>query len=217
MINNAIFLQDIFVAGTDPTAAALVWAMVDLMKNPAAMKKAQEEVRKVCGKKERVEESDLQQLKYLNLVIKESLRLHPPAPLPAPRQTGKKCVIDGYTIPAKTVVFINARAIALDKEVWPNPEKFMPERFADSNLNYRKHLEMVPFGAGRRGCPGICFAEHMIGITLANLLHRFDWCFPQGMEAAELDMEEAVGLMNHKKAPLYLVAIPHEHSSTTNA
>lgn len=170
------------------------------MKNRAAMKKAREEVRKVCGSKVRVEESDLPQLKYLNLVIKESLRLHPPSPLPAPRQTRQKCVIDGYTIPAKTVVFINATAIiGLQGD----------ETFGDGAIWCMQEGEGALVSA--------LLSTWLGRITLANLLQWFDWCFPQGMEAAELDMEEAVGLMNHRKAPLYLVAIPHEHNSTTNA
>ncbi|KAK1290628.1 Cytochrome P450 71A1 [Acorus calamus] len=119
-------LADVFIAGSDTSSVALVWTMTELMKNPASMKKAQDEVRKAVQKnKHRVDETDLQQLHYLELIIKESLRLHPPVPLLVPRETIEDCNIRGYDIPAKTRVFVNARAIARDPKYWKDPMSFV--------------------------------------------------------------------------------------------
>ncbi|KAK1290627.1 Cytochrome P450 71A1 [Acorus calamus] len=205
-------LTDIFIAGSDTSSAALVWTMTELMKNPASMKKAQDEVRKAVQKnKHRVDETDLQHLHYLKLVIKESLRLHPPAPLQVPRETIEDCNIRGYDIPAKTRVFVNARAIGRDPKYWKNPNDFHPERFDDDDvrmIDFRgQDFQLLPFGMGRRGCPGINFAYLTIELTLANLLHRFNWALPEGMTAEDVDMEDRFGMTMHKKIPLCLVAV----------
>ncbi|KAG9447251.1 hypothetical protein H6P81_013379 [Aristolochia fimbriata] len=202
-------LMDIFVAGTDTSSALVIWAMAELMRNPSAMKKEQEELRKAIGKKDRVEESDLHGLDYLKAIIKETFRMHPPAPLLVPRETIEELTFDGYTIPAKAQIFVNARAIGLDPKCWECPEEFRPERFLNSPIDYKgQHFELIPFGAGRRGCPGINFATPTVELTLANLLHRFDWEFPPGMGIADLDMKEAIGMTTQKRIPLQLVAIP---------
>ncbi|KAG9447264.1 hypothetical protein H6P81_013392 [Aristolochia fimbriata] len=200
-------LMDIFVAGTDTSSALIVWAMTLLMRNPLIRNKAQAELRRVMGKKEKVDEIDLHELEYLRAVIKETFRLHPPTPLLVPRETTEKLTIDGYTIPAKTRVFVNATAIGLDPECWDCPEEFRPERFLHSPIDYRgKHFELLPFGAGRRSCPGINFSTPTVELTLANLLHRFDWELPPGMGIADLNMKEAAGITTHKKIALCLVA-----------
>ncbi|XP_054816462.1 cytochrome P450 71A9-like [Prosopis cineraria] len=205
-------LLDIFLAGTDTSSATLVWTMAELIKNPNSMKKAQEEVRKFAKGKQMIEEEELGSLIYLKSVVKESLRLHPPAPLLVPRETREACKIKGFDIPAKTRVFVNAKSIGTDPKEWENPEEFKPERFVDrSSVDYGygggQQFEMMPFGAGRRGCPGISFAMPMVELTLANLLHRFDWELPSGVKSHELDMQEAFGVTMHKKSHLCL--IPH--------
>ena len=156
-----------------------------------------------------VDESDLPKLSYLKQVIKESFRLHPPAPLLVPRETIEPCAIDGgkYHIPAKTRVFFNATAMSEDPAVWENPREFSPERFEDSDVDFRgQHFELLPFGAGRRGCPGINFSIPVVELAVANLLFRFNWKLPEGISAEDVDMDEALGIVMHKKTPLCLIA-----------
>ncbi|KAK4479379.1 hypothetical protein RD792_014891 [Penstemon davidsonii] len=205
-------LLDIFVAGTDTSAATIIWTMAELLRNPKVKQKAQQEVRSQVarGNNKTVEESDLPKLKFLKAVIKESWRLHPPAPLLVPRETIENCIIDNkYAIPAKTRVFFNAAAIQTDPKHWENPEKFWPERFLDSEIDFRgQHFEFLPFGAGRRGCPAINFAVPLVELALANLLFSFDWELPNGIYAEDLDMEEEVGIAMDKKIPLLCIASP---------
>lgn len=183
--------------------------MAELMRNPAVKEKAQQEVREVVKGKTGIEETDLPNLTYLKHVIKESLRLHPPAPLLVPRETGEDCIIDKYKIPAKTRVFFNAAAISTDPAYWENPERFWPDRFINSQVDFRgQHFELLPFGAGRRGCPGINFSIPLVELALANLLFPFDWKLPEGVLAEDLDMEEEPGITMRKKVPLLLVASP---------
>ncbi|KAL7138867.1 hypothetical protein ABFS83_09G011300 [Erythranthe nasuta] len=205
---KGVLLVDIFAAGTDTSATAIEWTMTELVRNPTVKQKVQQEVRQVAKGKTKVEETDLPKLAYLKLVIKESLRLHPPAPLMIPRETTEKCTIDNkYEIPAKTRVLFNASAIGMDPEYWENPERFWPDRFLNRQVDFRgQHFELLPFGAGRRGCPGINFSMPLVELALANLLFRFDWKLPEGMSAEDVDMEEAVGITMHKKIPLVLVA-----------
>ncbi|KAJ1696642.1 hypothetical protein LUZ63_005154 [Rhynchospora breviuscula] len=199
-------IVDMFSAGTDTSSATLTWIMTELMINPRAMAKARDEVRKIAGNKGMVEEHDLQDLTYLKLAIKETMRLHPPAPLLIPRETTEMCVIQGCEVPPKTRIIINARAISLDPNTWENPEQFRPERFIDNNADFRgQDFRFVPFGVGRRSCPGINFALPVVELVLANLLYCFDWTLPAGMTKEELDLEEELGITMHKKNPLVLV------------
>lgn len=186
--------------------------MVELMRNKSIMKKVQEEVQKVVGNKGKVDECDLQHLEYLKLVIKEAFRLHPPAPFLGPRVTNEIFKIRGYEIPPKTRVFINARAIGMDPKIWTNPTKFYPERFLSNNVDFRgQDFDLIPFGVGRRMCPGMNFAIVLVELVLANLLYHFDWKLPFGMREEDLDLDEKFGLTVHKKNPLYLVAQPKDN------
>ncbi|KAK7291588.1 hypothetical protein RIF29_06854 [Crotalaria pallida] len=205
-------LTDIFLAGTDTASATIIWTLSELIRNPEIMKRAKEEVREVAKNKEMVEESDLSSLVYLKLVVKEALRLHPPAPLLLPRETLETCTIKGYEIPAKTRVFVNAKSIAMDPSCWENPNEFLPERFLDSAIDFRgQHFEMLPFGAGRRGCPGVNFGMLLVELALANLLFHFDWTLPRGLKVEDMDMDEAFGITMHKKTPLWMKATPIIH------
>ncbi|XP_022954566.1 cytochrome P450 71A1-like [Cucurbita moschata] len=206
--NLKAILLDMFVAGSDTTAAALEWTMTELMRNPAAMKKAQTEVRTIIGKKSKIEAEDIQKMEYMHCVIKESLRLHPPAPLLVPRETAADVEIDGYHIPSKTKVLVNAWKIQRDPKYWHSPDEFIPERFMENDLvDYNgQHYEFIPFGSGRRKCLGLSFGVASLEHALANLLHWFDWKLPRGYE---LSVEEQSGLTVCKKIPLFLNPIPY--------
>ncbi|XP_026377948.1 cytochrome P450 71A9-like [Papaver somniferum] len=200
-------LTDMFIAGTDTSSATIAWTMTELVRNPAVMKRIQEEMRKILGNKALVEETDLTKLNYLKLVVKETLRLHPPAPLLVPRETTDSCIINGYYIPAKTRVFFNAKAIATDPKFWDDPEEFRPERFITKNIEFKgQDFEMVPFGIGRRSFPAINSALVIIELVLANLLYGLEWELPLGLKKEEINMQEAPGITVHKKFPLFLVA-----------
>ncbi|RDX74832.1 Cytochrome P450 71A1, partial [Mucuna pruriens] len=197
-------ITDMFLGGTDTTASALEWAMSELVRNPIIMKKVQEEVRGVVGHKSSVEENDVNQMHYLKCVVKETLRLHPPTPLLAPRETMSSVKLKGYDIPAKTMVYINAWAMQRDPEFWESPEEFLPERFENSQVDFKgqEYFQFIPFGFGRRGCPGMNFAIASIEYVLANLLYWFDWKLPEN--TLHIDMSEKLGLVVSKKVPLHL-------------
>jgi cytochrome P450 len=193
--------------------------MAELMRNPDAMKKAQAELRGTLGGKPKVTEDDLAQMKYLKLVIKETLRLHPAAPLLLPRQARESCNILGYDVPKGTTVMVNAWAIGRDPRYWDDPEEFKPERFESGTIDFKGlDFEYIPFGAGRRICPGMAFAQSNIELTLAALLYHFDWKLACGLEPSELDMTEDIGITVRKKEDLLLhptVRVPL-HSNTMN-
>ncbi|KAJ0974855.1 hypothetical protein J5N97_016820 [Dioscorea zingiberensis] len=199
-------IQGIFFGSTDTTSSILEWLISELIKNPRVMKKAQDEVRGVVGNKGKVEESDLQQLQYLKLVINETLRLHPPGPLLAPRECREECNVQGYKIPVGTMVIVNAWAIMRDPKLWENPDDFIPERFDGVAMNYRgQHFQFIPFGAGRRMCPGMQLGIAIVEITIANVLYHFNWELPAG---TDMDMTESMPLALRKKSPLILKATP---------
>ncbi|KAF3438790.1 hypothetical protein FNV43_RR21555 [Rhamnella rubrinervis] len=207
---------DMFLGGSDTTSTTLEWLMAELIKHPNVMKKLQEEVRRVVGQKTNIEMNDINKMEYLNCVIKETLRLHPPAPLLLPRETRKNIEMGGYHIPAKTRVFINAWAIQRDPRLWDRPEEFIPERFQNNSVDYRSQdLQFVPFGLGRRGCPGMSFALASTEFVIANVLYWFDWKLPEDGVLGEknMDMTEAFGLAVHKKFPLHLKPIPYSNSA----
>ncbi|GMN58589.1 hypothetical protein TIFTF001_027683 [Ficus carica] len=210
-INNVkAIILDMFAAGTDTTFITLDWGMTELIINPKSLEKAQAEVRSVVGDRKVVLGSDLPQLKYLKAVIKETLRLHPPAPVLMPRESREHVKIDGYDIPEKTRIFVNAWAIGRDPESWEDPETFKPERFVDSPIDFKgTDFEFIPFGAGRRICPGVTFGIAVVELALAQLLHSFDWELPLGFTAKDLDMTEVLGITMHRKAGLVVLAKPH--------
>ncbi|KAG5042129.1 hypothetical protein AAZX31_03G027600 [Glycine max] len=206
---KAVFM-DLLIAATDPTAATTVWAMTELVRHPRVMKKVQEEIRNLGGKKDFLEENDIQKFPYFKAVIKETLRLYPPVPLLLPKETNENCIIDGYEIAAKTLVYVNALAIQRDPEIWEDPEEFLPERFLYSTIDFRgQDFELIPFGAGRRSCPGMLMATASLDLILANLLYLFDWELPAGMKKEDIDTEVLPGLVQYKKNPLCILAKCH--------
>ena len=138
-------MQDLFSGGTETTSTAMEWAMAELIKNPRVMKKAQAEIRQLLKGKKTINEADIQELSYLKLIIKETLRIHPPVPLLVPRECREQCIIDGYEIPIKTRVIVNAWAIGRDPEYWQNAESFEPERFANNTVDYQGTDLEYPF------------------------------------------------------------------------
>ncbi|PRQ39178.1 putative cytochrome P450 [Rosa chinensis] len=207
-------ILDMFLAGTDTTSTLLEWAMAEILKHPRVMIKLQKEVRGVKkGEEEILTEDDLVDMHYLKAVIKETLRLHPPLTLLVPKMSTQDVKINGYDIKANTQVLVNAWQIGRDPKSFNyKPEEFEPERFLEVNsgLSYKgTDFQLIPFGAGRRVCPGIQFATSVNEIALANLLHKFDWTLPGGVRNDELDMMESSGLTIHKKYPLKAVAIPY--------
>ncbi|KAF4346763.1 hypothetical protein G4B88_003636 [Cannabis sativa] len=184
---------EIFAAGSETSSSAVDWAMAEMIRNRRVMKKAQEEVRQVFNKKGKVDEAGISDLKYLKSVVKETLRLHPSAPLLLPRES------------------INAWAIGRDPKYWTEPESFMPERFVDSNIDFKgNNFEYIPFGAGRRICPGISYGVLNIELPLAFLLYHFDWKLPYGLKHEDLDMTELFGVSVRRKDHLSVIPIAYD-------
>ena len=205
---SIITIQDIFGAGGETAATAINWAMAEMIRDPRVLKKAQAEVRAVYNMKGMVDEIFIDELQYLKLVVKETLRLHPPVPLLVPRVCGESCGIGGYHIPVKSMVIVNAWAIGRDPNYWTQPERFYPERFIDSSIEYKgTNFEYIPFGAGRRLCPGITFGLKNVELALAFLLFHFDWKLPNGMKNEDLDMTQQFGVTVRRKADLFLIPI----------
>ncbi|XP_059290448.1 premnaspirodiene oxygenase-like [Lycium ferocissimum] len=209
-IKGVIF--DIFMAGSETAATTILWALAEMIRNPNVMVKAQLEVREVLNGNKTYEDTNLEELKYLKLVIKETLRLHPPITL-LPRQCREETKIDKYTIPIKTNIIVNAWAIGRDPTYWHNSENFIPERFENNSIDFRgNHFEFVPFGAGRRICPGLLFGLVNVGHPLAQLLYHFDWKTPYGVNPDNLDMTETDGATARRKEDLCLIATPFNFS-----
>lgn len=178
------------------------------------MEKAQAEVRKVYEGKGYVVEASVHELKYLKSVIKEALRLHPPVPLLLPRECNERCGINGYEIAPKSKVMVNVWAIGRNPEYWSDAERFYPERFIDNSMDFRgADFQLIPFGAGRRMCPGITFGVANVELALANLLFHFDWKMPNGEKPEDLDMDESFGLSVKKKNDLKLIPVKYSSSA----
>ena len=212
---NDILFQNMFGAGGDTSSTVVEWAMSEMLRNPKIMEKAQAEIRGVFAGKRYIDEASLHDLKYLNLVIKETLRFHPPAPLLLPRECQESCELNGYVIPAKTRIIVNAWAISQDENYWVEADKFHPERFYDNSVSYKgTDFHYIPFGAGRRICPGMSFGIANVELTLANLLFHFDWQLPNGMKPQDLDMSEVCGGSVRRKVDLCLVPISYDFGTS---
>lgn len=198
---------DIITASIDTSFTSIEWILTELMRNPSAMKKCQEELASVVGLDRMVEETDLPKLEYLYMVVKEGMRLHPIVPLLGPHEAKEDIVINGYHIPQKSRIIVNAWAIGRDSKVWGDKVlEFIPERFAESKIDLRgRDFELLPFGSGRRGCPGMQLGLLSVQLVLAQLLHCFDWELPVGKSADDLDMTEQFGLTIPRIEHLLLV------------
>ncbi|ONI13663.1 hypothetical protein PRUPE_4G235800 [Prunus persica] len=200
-------IMDMLVASMDTSSTTVDWALSELMRHPKAMKEVQKELEDVVGLERMVEESDLEKLDYLSMVVKETLRLHPVAPLLVPHAATEDCIVNGYHIPKKSRVIINAWAIGRDPSAWTDAEEFIPERFEGSDVDVRgNHFQLIPFGSGRRRCPGIQLGLTVVQLMLAQLVHCFDWELPNNMLPEELDMSESFGITVERVKRL--IAIP---------
>ncbi|RLM93999.1 cytochrome P450 71A1-like [Panicum miliaceum] len=209
--------MNMYVGRIDTTFASLEWAMAELINHPDEMPRLQEEIRAAVRDDDHIIEDHLNKLHYLKLVIKETLRLHPPVPL-VPRETVEDAELLGYHVPARTRILVNVWAIGREPTTWERAEEFLPERFAEDvdmdQYMLGQDFTLLPFGAGRRGCPGAGFAMASVELVLANLLYHFNWSLPGG--ASMVNMDEQGGLAVRLKKTLHLVAMPW-CSKTTHA
>jgi cytochrome P450 len=201
-------MQDTISAGTDTSAVTIEWTLSELLKNPVALTMATEELDRVVGRDRLPTEGD--RLPYLQAVIKESMRMHPATPLLSPRRCRRDAVVGSYSIPAGTCVAVNVWAIGRDPSVWEEPNEFRPERFLDrSTVDVKgQDFELLPFGSGRRMCPGMGLALKIVQLTLSNLLHAFAWRLPDGMTVEELNMEESLRFTMPRTIPLEAAGEP---------
>ncbi|KAG2260825.1 hypothetical protein Bca52824_080119 [Brassica carinata] len=177
-------LLDLFLAGTDTSSSTVEWAMAELLRNPELMVKAQEEIREVIGGNDAVKELDVFKLPYLQAVVKETLRLHPPSPFLIPRTSKSDDVrIFEFSIPKNTQVLVSLWAIGRDPNEWENPKHFEPERFWEEKLII---------------CPGLPLGLRIVHLCLASLLYGFDWKYQNCVLPENVDMSEAFGVTLHK-------------------
>ncbi|KAI5673144.1 hypothetical protein M9H77_13508 [Catharanthus roseus] len=199
---------ELMLAATLSVADVVEWAMVEIIRYPQVLKQVKEELNKVLNGKQEIRGSDLEKMEYLHMCVKESTRLHPAAPLLFPREAREEFQIDNYTIPKGSWIMTNYWAIGRDPEIWPKPDEFDPERFRNSNIDfYGNHFELIPFGSGRRGCPGILFGITEAEFILAALFYHFDWKLPGGMDPDQIDMTEVFGAGCILKNPLTVIPV----------
>ncbi|KAF8042657.1 hypothetical protein BT93_A1100 [Corymbia citriodora subsp. variegata] len=202
-------LLDVFVAGSETTASTLEWAMTELLRNPEKLLTAQAELHQVIGKGKQIEEADIARLPYLQAIVKENFRLHPVGPLLAPRKSREDFIAGGFTIPKGAQVLINVWAIGRDPSVWDDPDKFTPERFIGSDIDVRgQNFELLPFGGGRRICPGLPLAMRMLPQMLGSLINIFNWRLEDGVTPENLNMEDKFGLAIQRAESLKAMPIP---------
>lgn len=196
-----------FLAGSETTSSTTEWAMVELLRHPAAMAAAVEELNRVVGKGKTLEEKHIDELPYLQAVVKETFRLHPPIPFLVPRRAIREVEFMGYRIPKDTQLFVNAWAIGRDPQCWEEAADFRPERFIGSKKEYRgQNFELIPFGAGRRICAGIPLAHRMLHLVLGSLLHEFEWGVDEVGRKSIVDARERIGVTVRKLLPLEATA-----------
>lgn len=192
------FWQVILLAGTDTSAVTLEWAMSNLLNHPNVLRKAKIEINTQIDNQKLLEEGDASKLPYLQRIISETMRLYPAAPLLLPHYTSDDCVVGGYDLPRDTIVLVNAWAIQRDPKLWEDPECFKPERFEiDDNKN--EGYKLMPFGMGRRACPGAGLAQRILSLALGSLIQCFEW---KRVSEKEIDMTEGKGLTMPKVVPL---------------
>nr|AKI33874.1 cytochrome P450 76AD1-like protein [Seguieria aculeata] len=203
-------LMDFFTAGTDTTSSTLEWAMTELLHNPQKMAKAQAELEQVQGKDSvLVQESDISKLPYLQAIVKETLRMHPPTVFLLPRKADTDVELYGYVVPKDAQILVNVLAIGRDTNTWENPDVFSPERFLGREIDMKgQDFGFIAFGAGRRICPGLTLAYRMLNLMLGTLIKNFNWKLGDGLSPEDLDMTDKFGITIQKAKPLRAIPIP---------
>ncbi|GMJ07396.1 cytochrome P450, family 76, subfamily C, polypeptide 4 [Hibiscus trionum] len=198
----------LFVAGTDTTSNTAEWAMAELLRSPQVLLKAKKEIEQAIGKGNLIEEDDVNHLPYLQAIIKETFRMQPAVPLLVPRRAGSDADLCGFKVPEGSQVLVNAWAIGRDPSIWENPDSFMPERFLGSKIDVKgTDFELIPFGAGRRICPGLPLGNRMLHLIVGSLLNCFDWKLEDGISPDDITMEENCGITVQKAIPLRAIPI----------
>lgn len=207
-------LSDMIVGAIDTSHTWIEWVFAEIVKHSRVMNKLQEELISVVGLDRMVEEQDLPKLEYLELVLKETFRLHPVATLLVPRESMEDVVINGYYIPKRSRVMTNCWALGHDPKIWSdNVEEFVPERFIGKNFDLRGHdFHLLPFGYGRRSCPGMNLGLITVKLIVAQLVHCFNWDLPEGMLPGDLDMTEKFGLAAPRAQNLLVIPTYRLHS-----
>ncbi|KAK7389356.1 hypothetical protein VNO78_24297 [Psophocarpus tetragonolobus] len=196
------------LTGMGSTAITLTWALSLLLNHPKALKVAQQELDTHIGKERWVQESDIKELTFLHAIIKETLRLYPPAPLTGIREALEDCYVAGYHVPKGSHLLINLWNLQRDPQIWPNPNEFQPQRFLNTHqdIDYMsQNFELIPFSFGRRSCPAMTFALQVLHLTLARLLQGFDMCTKNG---GQIDMVEGLGVALPKEHALHVMLQP---------
>lgn len=183
--------------------------MSELIKQPHLLKYATDEMDKVIGKDRWVKETDFPNLPFIESILKETMRLHPASVLLGPHLAREDCMVADYNIRKGTTILINSWSIGRDSDIWEDPQIFRPERFLGRVFDVKgQHFEVLPFGSGRRMCPGYSLAWKMTRLILANLLHGFSWSLPRNINIKDINMEELFGLTTQRKFPLVVVPKP---------
>ncbi|XP_031473498.1 p-coumarate 3-hydroxylase [Nymphaea colorata] len=202
-------LWDMITAGMDTTVISTEWAMAEILKHPRVQEKVQEELDRVIGHDRVMSETDFPDLPYLQCVVKEAMRLHPPTPLMLPHKATANVKLGGYDVPKGSIVNVNVWAVARDPAVWKRAEEFWPERFLEEDINIKgQDFRVLPFGAGRRVCPGAGLGVFLVQSMLGHLLHHFKWAPLEGVREEEIDLSENPGMVSFMATPLQARATP---------
>ncbi|KAK9268837.1 hypothetical protein L1049_000601 [Liquidambar formosana] len=194
--NVLYIVENINVAAIETTLWSMEWAIAELVNHPAVQRKIRDEISAVL-KGNPVTESNLHELPYLQATVKETLRLHTPIPLLVPHMNLEEAKLGGYTIPKESKVVVNAWWLANNPAWWKNPTEFRPERFLEEEVSTeavaggKVDFRYLPFGMGRRSCPGLILALPILGLVIAKLVSNFELRVPMGME--KVDVSEKGG------------------------
>ncbi|PHU20741.1 Cytochrome, partial [Capsicum chinense] len=197
----------LLIAGTETTSTTIQWAIRLLLAHPEAFHKLRDEIDSKVGNERLLNESDFTYLPYLHCVINEALRLYPPVPLLLPHYSLEDCTVGGYDVPKHTILMVNAWAIHRDPKLWDEPEKFKPERFEGmEGENEGFKYKFIPFGMGRRACPGAAMGIRTVSLVLGSLIQCFDW--KSSEENYNVDECYDSKIASGKDKPLEVVCIP---------